>query len=241
MNGLKFIRTRCNLSLSELADVIGVSRQQISAWENGVKSIAPNRLKQLSEYFGLEEKFFLEITEEEKAYVLSKGMYLRQDSEKEKYCYIKQGDMKVDFKWAPYYYPDDEISLDNRMILAKKKKQDTLENVDATIRYFNDNQTIMNQIMAINRGCLIFDLVNKYMGKMPNEEAGNKMVYYYIIRNTMLALSLANDLISETEVEKFFEGSKHEFLYDEREWVKQQAKMYRERYDAKKQYIKEDR
>ncbi len=40
MNGLKFIRTRCNISLSELAEALGVSRQQVSAWENGVKPIA---------------------------------------------------------------------------------------------------------------------------------------------------------------------------------------------------------
>lgn len=37
MNGLKYIRTRCNLSLSELADMIGVSRQALSSWENGKK------------------------------------------------------------------------------------------------------------------------------------------------------------------------------------------------------------
>lgn len=33
MNGLKYIRTRCNLSLNELADILGVSRQALSMWE----------------------------------------------------------------------------------------------------------------------------------------------------------------------------------------------------------------
>ena len=58
MNGLKFIRTRCNMSLNELADILDVSRQQVSAWENGVKTISQKRLRQLSEYFGVDEKFF---------------------------------------------------------------------------------------------------------------------------------------------------------------------------------------
>ncbi len=37
MNGLKFIRTQCNLSLNNVAQALNVSRQIISAWENGKK------------------------------------------------------------------------------------------------------------------------------------------------------------------------------------------------------------
>lgn len=43
MNGLKYIRIRCNLSLNELADAIGVTRQALSAWENGKQSIPEQR------------------------------------------------------------------------------------------------------------------------------------------------------------------------------------------------------
>ena len=68
MNGLKFIRTRCNISLNELADILDVSRQQVSAWENGVKPISQKRLNQLSKYFGVDEKYFLDISEDDKVY-----------------------------------------------------------------------------------------------------------------------------------------------------------------------------
>ena len=39
MNGLRFIRTQCNLSLNDIATVLGVSRQMVSSWENGKKEI----------------------------------------------------------------------------------------------------------------------------------------------------------------------------------------------------------
>lgn len=52
MNGLKFIRTQCNLSLNNVAQALNVSRQIISAWENGKKDIPDERKKQLSDYFG---------------------------------------------------------------------------------------------------------------------------------------------------------------------------------------------
>ena len=35
MNGLRYIRKQCNFSLSQLAERLEVSRQIISAWENG--------------------------------------------------------------------------------------------------------------------------------------------------------------------------------------------------------------
>lgn len=122
MNGLKFIRTRCSISLSELADVLGISRQQVSAWENGIKPISEKRLSQLSEYFGIDEKFFLEISEDDRAFLLSKGLYLRQDCNKEAYCFIKQGEVEEDAKYRPFSYPDFEESLDEQMTKAKKKK-----------------------------------------------------------------------------------------------------------------------
>ena len=66
MNGLKYIRTRCNLSLSELADMIGVSRQALSSWENGKKDIPEQRSDQLAEFFGIGKEYFGEISEKEK-------------------------------------------------------------------------------------------------------------------------------------------------------------------------------
>ncbi len=37
MNGLKYIRTKCNYSQRALAEVMGVSRQAINMWENSKK------------------------------------------------------------------------------------------------------------------------------------------------------------------------------------------------------------
>lgn len=50
MNGLKYIRTRCNISLSELAEIIGVTRQALNSWENGKKDIPEQRREQLASF-----------------------------------------------------------------------------------------------------------------------------------------------------------------------------------------------
>ena len=54
MNGLRFIRTRCNLSLSELANKLGITRQALSSWENGYKEIPNQRKEQLVNFFGID-------------------------------------------------------------------------------------------------------------------------------------------------------------------------------------------
>ena len=47
MNGLRWLRIRCNLSTSELADQLGVTRQAVSSWESGKKAIPEKRKNQI--------------------------------------------------------------------------------------------------------------------------------------------------------------------------------------------------
>ena len=72
MNGLKIIRIQCNYSVGELAAEIGVSRQMISAWENGKKSIPESRKMQLAEYFGVEPELIGEINEQKKRDIVNR-------------------------------------------------------------------------------------------------------------------------------------------------------------------------
>ena len=59
MNGLKLIRTRCDYTIMDVAKKLGVSKQAVSAWENGKKEIPEARKRQLAAVFGLDESFFI--------------------------------------------------------------------------------------------------------------------------------------------------------------------------------------
>ncbi len=63
MNGLRAVRKQCDMTIQELADKICVSKQIVSAWENGVKEIPESRKKQLSQLFGIDSKYFGEVDE----------------------------------------------------------------------------------------------------------------------------------------------------------------------------------
>ena len=63
VNGLQYIRKAHGMSLDTLGKRMGITRQTISQWEHGVCTIPENRLKELSQIFGIPEYLFGEVTE----------------------------------------------------------------------------------------------------------------------------------------------------------------------------------
>lgn len=240
MNGLKFIRIRCNISLSELAEALKVSRQHVSAWENGTKRISESRLNQLSKYFGVDKKYFGEITKEDRKMIVSKELYRRQDSEKECFCFAKPSDVEDAREFRAFHYPDFGESLDEQMIRAKKRKKATMDDIDKAMDYYGLSDKIMNKIIAINRGCRVYGALTTYLDQMPNETAGTRMYYFYMARNVLLALLMANGLMSSDELDKEFERVSGNPIYDDKDWIYELAEIFKEKYQKKRNMILED-
>lgn len=59
MNIVKELRKKKGIQQKELALVIGVAQPTISDWESGKKDPSGDRLKKLSEYFGVDELMIL--------------------------------------------------------------------------------------------------------------------------------------------------------------------------------------
>lgn len=58
MLGIEYIRTQLEMSITDLAKLLSVSRQIVSKWEKGEKKIPDKRLQELSEICGIPEKYF---------------------------------------------------------------------------------------------------------------------------------------------------------------------------------------
>ncbi|HFF8521775.1 TPA: helix-turn-helix domain-containing protein [Providencia rettgeri] len=57
---IRQLRNKYNLSGSELANVIGISQQQLSRYENGLNDISVSKLMLISIYFNIDASFFFE-------------------------------------------------------------------------------------------------------------------------------------------------------------------------------------
>ena len=96
----------------------------------------------------------MEISEDDKEFIISKGLYRRQDSKKECYSFIKLGEMEKDFKYRPFLYPNFDESLDEQYIQAKNLKKSL--NMKEEIRYMMMFRGYMNR-----RKCLRKNMMKK--------------------------------------------------------------------------------
>ena len=74
MNGIKFIREKSNFSRNALADRMGVTRQTVTLWERGVRRPDKKHLKWLCDFYGIEEKWFGDLSDEDMLILKEKKM-----------------------------------------------------------------------------------------------------------------------------------------------------------------------
>lgn len=149
--------------------------------------------------------------------------------------------MEDDFKFRSFVYPDFEDSLDEQIIKAKKKKKETIENIEEAMGYFGKPDKIVEEVSAIDRGCKVYDALTMYLRQMPNEVPGMTILYYNMVRNVLFSLLLSNGLMSRENLEKEFEHHIGSPLYDDIDWIYEQAEIFKNRYDEKKGLVEEER
>lgn len=187
MNGLRYIRTQCNFSLSELADRLDVSRQIISAWENGKKEIPEARKVQLAEFFGIDKSFFENITEEQKKVLLGKAMFRYVESGVETYRYKPNVQAKSQ---TAYFIPEREMSLDEEFMELQRVQKQLLERINHIISG-PEQASLRDQMSYIVRGTEVFGKIADAMAACFSKEPLLKMPYFSGIMEVLQALNIA--------------------------------------------------
>lgn len=200
MNGLKFIRTRCNYSQAALAEKLGVSRQAINMWENSKKPLSELRKNELKEFFGLETgEWFGEIDDGNVAEIKKLPMYIKHGGVSEHFLFSPQtgiGQLKIGFQNTS----QNELSLDERCTLKRHELSELFAEVQ---NYINDNEiknstkslSRMNTVQKVFGG--IFDALQSIGTKSPVE----RMVYIFTIFTVINAInvSFGNAKIEDAE------------------------------------------
>lgn len=232
MNGLKYIRTRCNLSLNELADIMGISRQALSSWETGKKEIPTKRLEQLEVIFGLDKKYFAEINEEDKQQLLMKAMFLYEENGKQSYRYAPPENLEELTVLPIYFLKDAEYSLDERYAQVLKRKKDTLDKVEDIINWTNNAGSLQSHLACINRGCEAYELITDMMQKMRTEKVNLKMDFYYEMLSIWYAMAIAYGIRDESKILSQFENCDFNVSEDP-EWIKELAQYFKKHWEEK--------
>ncbi len=231
MNGLKYIRTQCNLSLNELATVLGISRQALSFWETNQKPMPERRREQLAEFFGVDIRFLGDITDEDVQYLREKVMfsYLIEDKEIRLYR-PKEGTKTIDRQYMTFA-DDSEMTLDEKYACAKKRKQAALDHADEIIRYHDRCKHILDKTNVINHRCCTYEGLNKLLAAGIQKPIIQRVPYFDEIQAVINAMLLAHGFLSEDEVKASYRNRGER--YDETDFVKSLAKEIAAHWEEK--------
>ena len=235
MNGLTYIRTRCNISQSELADILQVSKQAISMWENGKKEIPPGRRVELARFFGIGEEFFGEISKEQKEAVLRRAMFRHDVGGREAYRFRPEDGVTSLSGIPMLFLQEGEQSFDERYVEAQKRKKRTLEEISAMIDGkpcdFLDGMT-----MSIHSGCNMYDFMTRLLQHKDQQARCLKVPFRYELLNILLAMELAYDVEGDLEARRREYCADDSVVHCDEQFILQMAALMRQHWNQQREY-----
>ncbi len=229
MNGLKYIRTQCNLSLNNVAQALGVSRQIVSAWENGKKDIPNERKQQLSKYFGIDTKYFDEIDEVQKKEILGTAMYRWNQNGNEFFLFRPDEDSQTERERLYTYEQKERKNLLSDELKEKKHQQkEMIQQIEQQLEGM-PWYTLNDRIASINRGVKYYDCCAKNYKIIYDQPTSRKMSYYYRALEVMEALLLAfgGEIGDNDDMAQYFAPDDYTYRID-LDFVQECADMIKE-------------
>lgn len=234
MNGLKYIRTKCNYSQRALAEVMGVSRQAINMWENSKKLPSKERKEDLCNIFGIDNSdYFGELTVEQHRKLKELPIYrIHSGGQSERFTFKPIKPDNVRYR-AKRLLPnnDEELSLDEKCALKRLELKTLLDDI-SNYAVEKDVKNSFDNLSALNRTLHIFgqtlDIAKEARGKHPEYV----MVYFYTILAVLDAMSISFGNVDESDVmnQDFIEELKK--WYDYREFAVELSKMITNHLDC---------
>ncbi len=219
------------MSLSELAESLDVSRQALSSWENGKKQIPEKRREQLSKFFGIDAKYFGEISDSERQEVYDKAMFRYTVGDKEKFLF-RRAYMPKDVMDILTYFPEErEITLDEEFIKAKEYKKRILSEIEEEMDGPASCDYLSGKISCIEKTCKSMERVMKLI-KHRTEYPRHLRVYYgYELINISKAMLMALGIQSEEELVEYPATEENNWCGEDVDYIKDLAEVIKKHWE----------
>ena len=185
---LYYIRTRCNYSQGMVAGELDVSRQMLSAWENGTKTIPKARKEELAMLFGVT----VEILEEQD------GSTIRSYCDRPMFCCVCQGRQVFSFRPKSdhsrvWLETPREDRPEARCRELMDRKNAVLELINQTMRFDPEHQA--EQLPAMELSVSLLEEFGKLLiccGSMEPEHRG-RFLRFVLEQEEILTAVLGED------------------------------------------------
>ncbi len=243
MNGIKCIRERCNVSMSELADRIGVTRQTISLWEKGTRKPSPARRKALRQFFGLPEYYFGEIVEKDLEVIDSMKIYRHKTETSEFYTFAPFGDEE----------PEPYLTLqflkgwnDAKYAETVQRFKKLISSIEESAYEDNEEALLADRISKMARACTNLEKYMEVLSLIEKTKAERgtylKVPMRVEIWSILDAMMLGLGLYSAEEIyQKYPYEFESEFVHVDKDYLQELAGHIREHWNKKVDFFTECR
>jgi len=208
MNGLEYIRIRCNMSQTFLAQKFGVTRQTVNMWEHNKLPMSVKRKEQLAEFFGMEISLLEEISDEQCKVLDEMPQYKHQDGDRQYYCYTIH-DENVCKPLAQYHLIPPNgmplITYDTQYALLRQELKELTDSIEKLPYASPHVSSVHDKSMAIRRVLHIFAPLAENVERLSTSTeiaSCHRMLYYHMLFDLMTALSLAMGSMNKEDFQK---------------------------------------
>ena len=212
MNGIKYIREKSNFTKNALAERMGVTRQTVTLWENGARKPDRKHLQWLCEFYGIDGKWFGDLSDDEMETLNDMNMYRHYDGDKEYFNFIPEIDGWAEPCFTVRYV---DTMIDDRYAETMKRKKAFMQDVERFLRYEcrNGKPYTCDKIVTAERGmadieCFI-ELMNTVHG-VGTEGLYLKVPFRFEIKTAIFALMIVSGQYSKEEI-----MSKYSIFFEE--------------------------
>lgn len=160
-------------------------------WENRREPLPEARLRQLSDFFGLEPELFGEISEMQQEELLHRVCFLYRDADGHDY-YLFQENPEKPIGFLLSEKAGMPLTQDEQMILDKRELEEMLDAIRQSV-YPKDRSrwTAADSIVAMNRMRNILGGLVESLEAIQRQPQERKMDCFYLLMQVELALALA--------------------------------------------------
>ncbi len=194
MNGLGYIRRKCNVTTSELAQLLDVSSTDIDEWEDGRKEIPVSRYHELSKIFGIDEAFFGEVSPEQLIEIDNMPVYVSREKGKDAYRFNQvEG-------WKKSLCPSSGTKSLNELHAEVRQYRDKLLKEIETRLSFEDQIYPYDEISMIKKMAFFYEALNELIDCYGVQKGYLKVGMRYEIKSVLDAMLLAFGITDETRL-----------------------------------------
>ena len=202
MNKINSLRQEKNLTLKELADILGVSEATVSRWENGKSDIRGKNLKKLSDFFDVSESYLL-------GYIERPSLPNRlRELRKEKKISIEQLSTKVGIDEGRI------IALESREDFKNIKKNDAYySDVKKLADFFNTTIDYLEGVVGYREDIFFTDLASAIFSEFSSVAYSTIATMKYLSEESQRKILEYSRFIAIEEARKLKTWEENPYLY----------------------------